>query len=198
MNYLNNYINTNLVVCIYKNGEIFNYSSNCVITDCSNDWRSKRKRINSDNQCIDNCSSINYNYEYNSKCYYECPSDTRIVKYYDYLCANYCTIDEPFFLINELSCVTYCDINDIINKLCVLHYFENNNSSTYTNATLMLNNILKNIYQNIFNPGIVNKSRNILIYESGVYFNIAMIESYNIFYECKDIIKSNYNISIFN
>ena len=59
----------------------------------------------------------------------------------------------------------------------------------------MLNNILENIYQNNFNPEIINESGNIWIYESGVYFNIAMIESYSIFSEYKDIIKSYYNIS---
>ena len=46
----------------------------CPIIDCTNDWKSKQKKIiNATNQCIDNCSiSTLYQYEYNGKCYSNC------------------------------------------------------------------------------------------------------------------------------
>ena len=71
----------NVVICI----NIYNNKSkilsqiikkNCYTIDCSNDWKSKQKKIIYDtNECIESCDkSSRYNYEYNSKCY-ECKCD---------------------------------------------------------------------------------------------------------------------------
>ena len=44
----------------------------CHVKDCSNDWKSKQKKINGNtNECIENCDNINQ-YEYNGKCISSC------------------------------------------------------------------------------------------------------------------------------
>ena len=73
-------ISKNIVICINENlnTKIINAirQINCSIIDCSNVWVSKQKKIiNENNQCIDNCiNSTQYQYEYNDKCYSNCPN----------------------------------------------------------------------------------------------------------------------------
>ena len=63
----------NVVICI--NNNIINYSKKlCLNIDCTDDWKSKQKKlIYNTNQCIDSCdNSFQYPYEYNGKCYENC------------------------------------------------------------------------------------------------------------------------------
>ena len=46
-------------------------NNKCFIIDCSNDWKTKQKKIINDNQCIESCDKINQ-FEYNGKCYEQC------------------------------------------------------------------------------------------------------------------------------
>ena len=69
----------NVVICINQNFSeeiIFPqiYSIKCYVIDCSNDWKSKQKKIiNNNNECIESCdNSTQYKYEYNGKCYENC------------------------------------------------------------------------------------------------------------------------------
>ena len=69
----------NLVVCSTSSLfiSIINSYSNCIVNDCSSNWREKQKRINTENnQCVNNCQGINYKYDYLSKCYPNCPEGT--------------------------------------------------------------------------------------------------------------------------
>ena len=74
----------NIVICTNGNINekiIFQNIKNikCHIIDCSNDWKSKRKKIIYNDECIDSCNnSTLYKYEYNGKCYENC-------NYYYYL-----------------------------------------------------------------------------------------------------------------
>ena len=70
----------NVVICIDESitdnyiiiSQIKNIS--CYVIDCSNDWKSKQKKlIDNTNECIDNCeNSARYKYEYNGKCFNNC------------------------------------------------------------------------------------------------------------------------------
>ena len=69
----------NVVICINENlteekilPQIKNLS--CHVIDCSNNWKSKQKKITNDtNECIESCdNSTQYKYEYNGKCYENC------------------------------------------------------------------------------------------------------------------------------
>ena len=66
----------NVVICINENitqekilPQII--SKNCSVIDCSDDWKSKQKKIISNtNECIESCDN---SYEYNGKCVESCP-----------------------------------------------------------------------------------------------------------------------------
>ena len=68
----------NVVICINNitNIEIFYDITNikCLTIDCSNDWKSKQKKIiNNTNQCIESCDKSElYQFDYNGKCYENC------------------------------------------------------------------------------------------------------------------------------
>ena len=68
----------NIVICLNKN---INYkimtkinNKNCSTIDCSNNLKSKQKKlINNNTECIDSCdNNMQYPYEYNGKCYENC------------------------------------------------------------------------------------------------------------------------------
>ena len=72
------FIPENVVICINENikkifREIYN-NIKCYTIDCSNDWKSKQKKIiNVINECIESCNKSDiYKYEYNGKCYENC------------------------------------------------------------------------------------------------------------------------------
>ena len=68
----------NVVICINQDfseeiilSQIYNIK--CYVIDCSNDWKSKQKKIINNNECIESCDiSTQYKYEYNGKCYENC------------------------------------------------------------------------------------------------------------------------------
>ena len=68
----------NVVICIKEiNTElkIFPQINNksCSIIDCSDNWKSKQKKIIADNnKCVEKCDNPPYIYEYNGKCYENC------------------------------------------------------------------------------------------------------------------------------
>ena len=71
-------VKKNIVFCTNDSRikqKVQNYE--CIVFDCSDNWREKQKKINPDNnQCVDNCSLTNYKYDYKSNCYTSCPNRT--------------------------------------------------------------------------------------------------------------------------
>ena len=155
----------------------------CSIFDCSLDWRKNRKRLDKNNNCLDNCKSNN-NYEYNGICYSECSN--KIIKTDDEdHCEKICPEDLPFLLIYEQICVSYCDINDI-NKTCFLTYEGNNTED------LMLDNILKNLKTN--RKEYINEGNKIIIKEKDSLFTISRFTNNNLDSDyCKESFNNHYN-----
>ena len=83
INSIFNIIEKNAVLCFYSmNISQFSFLQNyeCIVIDCSEDWRKKRKKINSENnECVNDCYLTNYKFEYEGKCYETCPKETKIV-----------------------------------------------------------------------------------------------------------------------
>ena len=72
-------VSQNIVICINENitqkkilPQIKNIT--CYTIDCTDNWKSKQKKIiNKTNQCIESCdNNSQYPYEYNGKCYDNC------------------------------------------------------------------------------------------------------------------------------
>ena len=79
-----NKVPINGVICIkgeyYDIIKSFLKDQTCHKIECSNDWRTKQKKIiDETGQCIDSCDNNTKDiYEYNSKCYEHCPNDTLV------------------------------------------------------------------------------------------------------------------------
>ena len=82
------------------------------------------KLIAGTRECISNCTETDNNkYEYQSKCYTECPypafsdNDTD-----DYFCKINCTLEYPFEKIQEQKCVDFCSIMERYTGKCRTNY----------------------------------------------------------------------------
>ena len=104
----------NLVICTKSNRikNIVKDYSNCIINYCESNWRQKQKRLNTENnQCVPDCSNINYKYDYLSKCYNICPIGTYNDNYICKDCHKDClTCDKPADL-NNTNCKSCLDKN---------------------------------------------------------------------------------------
>ena len=117
----------NVVICINENlteekilPQIKNLS--CHVIDCSNNWKSKQKKITNDtNECIESCdNSTQYKYEYNGKCYENCTNGFLYDENNNKLNKCKCELD------NCLSCP-----QDALNKnlctICNTNYYPKEN-----------------------------------------------------------------------
>ena len=115
-----NNVPKNFIICISENiieGQICSRIPNkeCAVIDCTNDWKSKQKKLidNNNNECIESCEiSSQYKYEYNGRCYENCP--------YGYL------YDENNNQMNKCKCeldkCSLCSELSLKNNLCTKCY----------------------------------------------------------------------------
>ena len=108
-----------------------------------------------ENKCIKYCNESIYNkYEFQNKCYKECPPKSILSKDRDYFCEAICDEEHPFSMIKTQQCVDFCDI---LSGECKLNYVFNKKDE---NDTFILdektkkkeeikfqNKLLKNIEQ---------------------------------------------------
>ena len=148
----------NIVFCSSNEENLANIISEfkvreCVINDCTNNWRAKiKKYIDEKNTCIDDCKEdTEYFYEYKNKCYKECPEGTHLLYYIDYLCIIDCPENYPFEKNNE--CRDSCSGSDFFNKLCRISNYTIQAKEYIANiiANEIINNILDTSLFNILN-----------------------------------------------
>ena len=122
-------IKKNAVICIDKNKapSIYNLADNmpCVSISCRPDWQNVQYKLSETGDCIINCSSTINRYEYQGKCYDNCPDDTILYKNKCYLNHELC----------DSNCKT-CYIEDNIPS--------SNCSSCYGNKYLKNGNCVDN------------------------------------------------------
>ena len=127
---------TNFVICYPLSGanKIDNEIKNnpCRVRDCTENWKSvQRKNIANSNSCVDDCKTNNL-YEYESKCYRDCPSGT--LEHQSMLCKKCNDITNNCF-----GCAML-DTDDDLCISCKNGYYEIYNSSN-------INSTFKKCYQ---------------------------------------------------
>ena len=194
-------------------------SKNCSVKDCSTNWKESKKRIiEGKNMCINDCSTISY-YEYNYKCYPECPNGTIPSLKNEYLCEDEIIVNNS---INDKD-INVNNINNNDNNI-------NSNKNQYENLKEKYENnpdIIKYIYQESINNfindikygildneilTIINKEKenetieDYIVNDQNIVFQITTtynqnhkkydnISTINIEEECQNILKEKYNIS---
>ena len=112
----------NVVICV--NNKISEYIKNypmkenhkCLTIDCSDDWKSKQKKIiNNTNECIERCdNSPIYKYEYNGKCYDNCSNGFFLDENNNIINKCKCELDKCLLCSNvalKKNLCTKCNIN---------------------------------------------------------------------------------------
>ena len=175
-------------------------SKNCSVKDCSSDWKWKKKKIIEDqNLCIDDCSKIFY-YEYNYKCYSECPEGTTSSYQNEYLCVNDSDINNT-------------DINNKKNLYeNIKEKFDSNPSIQSIIYQDTVNNYIEDIKDGKFDDKISdllnkeNDDEDYIINDKNIIFQITTTENQknkkyenistiNIEEKCQNILKEKYNIT---
>ena len=89
----------------------------CPVFDCSNNWKSKQKKLinNNNNECVESCdNSTEYPYEYNGKCYEKCTKGYLLDESGSKINKCKCELDQcllcPNVASNKNLC-TKCNIN---------------------------------------------------------------------------------------
>ena len=107
----------NLVIC-NKCNKLRSFVSaqlDCIVIDCSLNWRTKQKRLNPENnECITDCSVINYKYDYLSKCYNICPDGTYNNNYICNDCHPDCKICDKSPDVNNSNCISCSSQNKFL------------------------------------------------------------------------------------
>jgi len=116
----------NIVYCINDEAVVPNIMSELskkkyAINDCSQNWKSNKKKLIEENGIyVDECYYNNiYYYEYKYICYRKCPNGTKILNDKDYLCIIDCPDELPFQQNEE--CVDKCNALDFFNEICTIN-----------------------------------------------------------------------------
>ena len=205
-------IEKNIVYCLDLYNESENnillpkfFNNNCSINDCSNNWKNKRKKIIVDKDiCVDNCQSEESNkFEYEYKCYNQCPKGTHSIKNNIYFCEKnleYCESNFPFISVETRSCLEECDPNDFFNYLCTINNLGNQNE-IQSNLVLNISNAIENDIEFYmltllqWEEDLIHLTNNTL-YQITSSFNLNNnnnISSLNLD-ECEVVLREKYNI----
>ena len=120
----------NLVICSNINGiKDIIAKSECIINDCSSNWRSNQKRLNTENdKCVPNCANLNYKYDYLSKCLNICPNGTYNDNYICKNCHSDCKLYDRPYELNNTNCkscssrIKYLNLGNCVDN-CINGYY---------------------------------------------------------------------------
>ena len=144
------------------------------------------------------CNETKILYEFQNKYHDECPNEISYEsKEIPYFCEARCSEEKPLEKVEDQTCLDFCGINDIENKICILKYNNKDNSN------LILNNIKKDINTiNFDKKNLYNNKQNIIIEEKNTKFIITTNEilkkENNNFInlgECENILATHYGIT---
>ena len=142
------------IICINNNKKnlirnIIDSKNYCILINCTINLSNFEYKLNTENDCfIESCSSTNYTYEFQGKCYEKCPNNTEQREINEelegytlddkYLCKPICNETIPFEITNKQKCVEDCDLTSIIDKSCILNYQDKEQGNS-----LIFNNLLE-------------------------------------------------------
>ena len=211
----------NLIVCIKNESKAtkilpeLSYKT-CSKIDCSKDWKQylNKKIIVELDKCIDNCSLDEiYQYEFDNKCYTECPVGTNSSKENKFLCEpslileepEECPLKYPFFIIGNNTCSKNCEVKDFFNKICKINSNENQNEIIVEFITKIIKEISNGNLNELILNEIINKKEDIIIEDKNTKYQITSTFNQNnkkydnvstvILGECENTLKDENDIN---
>ena len=200
----------NIVLCNHDDRIILavkNYE--CVIIDCSDNWRQNQKKINlENNECVDDCSETDNNkYNYKNECYENCPNGTYNINFQCLDCHVDCKTCEKGSDIISTNCKSCIDEEKFLN---FGNCYKNNEYSDIIllNDDINFDNVIENILS-LYEPenknNLVIKRTDGKIYhftnsknelellknKSNNINNISIID----LAQCEDILRDEYHIN---
>ena len=187
-----------------KKSNSYYYNMYCTeAKSCPTDYN---KLIMEKNECTNNCNRNYYPqsypqfiYEFRNRCYKNCLIEPFNLKQKEYLCDIQCPKELPLEKVEMQECVSSCNINDLLLKLCIIKY-ENNEDLDVMN--LFLNNILDGLEKDNLNISILINNLNITFNFNWITYIITKLKAEeknntinDDLYSCLYKLRSIYNIS---
>ena len=152
---LNNILDSvpdNFVICINENNnvdkllEIIN-SKKCAVIDCSENWKSKQKKLIAENgTCIEDCT--NFKYEDDNKCYSTCPEGVDFChpETTNIITTNIVTTNK----IEENNIIVNTDKSTILNKIeSTSRTISSPEETSLTNTNSDIDSVMTNLIKEI-------------------------------------------------
>jgi hypothetical protein len=166
-------------------------SNNCFKISCDNNWRNIQNLIVSDTgECVNDCLSTRYMYQYRGKCYIYCPEGT---SYNNYRCYSNSVLEkcEEYSIESEYEnlCIKcnnnyYPMFNDQTNKNNFINCYRNNSLEKYY---LDNNDLIFKLCYNSCKTCIQNGTieyHNCITCDINYEFNLTFGEYYNCYPKC--------------
>jgi len=201
-------INNNKKFNCYENCSYYYYfdsEDNYYCTDNSECPQEYDKLQIDRKQCIKDCSKEEITkYEFQHKCYEDCPPKSEKSLEKVFYCEAVCDEDNPFKLIETQECVNFCDINKILSGLCIMKY-KDNETTEIKLQDKFLDNIDRGFTSENYNTSGLDSGKEDIIQYNKITFTLTTTENQknnndykNItsidFRECESILRKIYKI----
>ena len=182
------------VSCMHTSQTIYDLinSNNCFKISCDNNWRNIQNLIVSDTgECVNDCLSTRYMYQYRGKCYINCPEGTSNNNYRCYSnsvlekCEEYSIESEYENLCIKCNNNYYPMFNDQTNKNNFINCYRNNSLEKYY---LDNNDLIFKLCYNSCKTCIQNGTieyHNCITCDINYEFNLTSGEYYNCYPKCE-------------
>ena len=201
----------NIVICINENitnQKIFPQIKNktCSIIDCTDNWKSKQKKLisNKDNECIEKCINNSlYKYEYNGKCYGNCTYNYYLNNENNYYCTINSSCPNEYPILNEKT--HECIKTDIMK---IIDNYINDRNNKEKNEIEYYDNILKlieNKFTENYGTSIIDNGHDEIVETDKMSITLTTVQNQknninqNItkinLGECESLLRNYYNIS---
>ena len=126
--------------------------------------------IDGTKRCVNSCKGLKNKYEFQGKCYFECPDDsTKVENDTDFYCIADCPIERPFEMVETQICVSYFKIMDRYNKLCITSYRGND---TFFIHDMVMTSVLDDIVDT-FDYHFITNNRSLILDEEPFVYEIT-------------------------
>ena len=121
-------------------------------------------------QCVDSCKKVKNKFQFQEKCFFECPPESKpVINGTGSFCVADCPIEKPFEMVETQTCVERCKIMDRYNKLCITNYHGNR---SYEIHDMVMSSILDDIIDT-FNYHFITQNKSLILDEKPFVYEIT-------------------------